>query len=501
VGGYTNVDGSIAITSGTFYYEVTLAGTVTDAEAYLIGVNSPGGYFRTGGIRGNSAISNITITTGSSFSYVVGDIVGVAFNYDANLLTYFKNGVQQCTATTNGGVGTRPMSAWIQSGGNASMLFHTNFGQRAWAYTPPAGYSALTTKNFARLTAGTPAANPNQYFDAVTYTGTGAAQTITMPGGFTPDFVWIKRRNSSNSHLLADIVRGNTKVLLTNDTGAELTDASYTTFVSGGFSISGNGNEINNSSAPYVAWCWKAGSAAVSNTAGTITSQVSANTASGFSVVSYTGTGVQATVGHGLSTAPSFIVIKSRTNATRNWAVYHSSFSAGEFMYLNLTGAKASDNSAWGPVTSTTFQLGNGVTPNTSWSESGNTFIAYCWSEVAGFSKIGTYSGNGSTDGPFVYCGFKPRWVMVKQATGTNAATGAWQIFDTARDTYNPCDFRLRANDAAVEGTAAPSFDIVSNGFKLRSTNSNWNESGGSATYIFMAFADKPFGNVNGTAR
>ena len=499
VSGYTNADGSIAITSGTFFYEVTLAGTVTDAEAYLMGVNSPGGYFKTAGIRGNGANSGITITTGSTFPYVVGDVIGVAFNYDASLLTYFKNGAQQCTATINGGVGTRPMAAWIQSGGNASMLFHINFGQRAWAYAPPAGYYALTTKNLPRLT-NAAATAPNQYFDAVLYTGTGAARSVSG-FNFEPDLLWVKDRSTSAFHRLFDRVRGatNSPSLYSNSTSVE--GADNLTFTSTGFSYTtdpySTGMNVNGNL--HVVWGWRAGGAAVANTAGSITSQVSANTTSGFSIVSYTGTGVQATVGHGLSTTPSLIILKSRTNATRNWAVYHSSFSAGEFMYLNLTGAKASDNSAWGPITNTTFQLGNGITPNTSWSESGNTFIAYCWSEVPGFSRIGSYTGNGSTDGTFIYCGFKPRWVMVKQATGTNAASGAWQIFDTARDTYNPCDFRLRANDAAAEGTSAPSFDIVSNGFKLRSTNTNWNENAG--VYIFMAFAEKPFGNVNGTAR
>jgi hypothetical protein len=284
--------------------------------------------------------------------------------------------------------------------------------------------------------------------------------------------------------------------LLSNDTGAELTDASYTTFVSGGFSVSGNGNEINNSSAPYIAWCWRAGGAPVSNTAGTITSQVSANTASGFSIVTYTGNGTAgATIGHGLGKAPSVIFPKVRSRSGDNWHGYHSALGGTQGILLNSLNAASTDAGFWNNTapTSSVITLG---TYNTF---SGQTYVAYCWAEVEGFSKFGSYTGNSSANGPFVYTGFKPRWIMVKESAGTNAASSSWQIFDTARDTYNPCDFRLQANGSGTEGTAAPSFDIVSNGFKLRSSNSNWNETGG--TYIYMAFADKPFGNVNGTAR
>jgi len=502
--------GTIAVNTGKWYFESTpSAGNwhMTGVEQPIYGTTHIGGSATKGialvydpsNTRGDISYNGgNSVYTGGSVTFNAGDIIGVALDLDNNNVKLYKNNVLQYNLSNLLQAGAYyTFGVSLYSGGTIS----GNFGQRAWAYAPPAGYNALTTKNLPRLT-NAAAIAPNEYFDTVLYTGTGAARSVSG-FNFAPDLLWVKDRSTSAFHRWFDRVRGatNSPGLYSNSTTTEAAD--NLTFTSNGFSYTtdpyNTGMNVNNNL--HVVWGWRAGGAAVANTSGTITSQVSANTTSGFSIVSYTGTGVQATVGHGLSTAPSFIVIKSRTNATRNWAVYHSSFSAGEFMYLNLTSAKASDNSAWGPVTSTTFQLGNGVTPNTSWSESGNTFIAYCWTEVAGFSKIGTYSGNGSTDGPFVYCGFKPRWVMVKQATGTNAATGAWQIFDTARDTFNPCDFRLRANDAAAEGTGAPSFDIVSNGFKLRSTNANWNDSAGSATYIFMAFADKPFGNANGTAR
>ena len=309
-----------------------------------------------------------------------------------------------------------------------------------------------------------------------------------MPGGFTPDFVWIKRRNSTNSNLLADIVRGNTKVLLSNDTGAELTDASYTTFVSGGFSVSGNGNEINNSSAPYVAWCWKAGGAAVSNTAGAITSQVSANTASGFSIVTYTGTGTQASVGHGLSAAPELIITKAR-NQTDAWYTYTTVVDGSmDYFFLNTTAAKG--NSGLAVPTSTVFY-------NDGWAVTHN-MVAYCFHSVAGYSKIGTYTGNGSADGPFVYLGFKPRYVMVKGVTGTSD----WNIIDTARD--GPSNLGTNKDLITNAANAEASYgdfiwDFTANGFKIRQTSSAYNTTGN--TYMYIAFAEAPFGNVNGTAR
>ncbi len=293
-----------------------------------------------------------------------------------------------------------------------------------------------------------------------------------------------------------DSVRGTTGLLRSNTTGAESTGSTWITFNSNGFTPS-SANTVTNTYT-YVGWQWKAGGTAVANTSGTITSQVSANTASGFSIVSYTGTGVQATVGHGLPTAPSFIILKSRTNATRNWAVYHSSFSAGEFIYLNSTGAKASDNSAWGPVTSTTFQLGNGVTPNTSWNEAANTFIAYCWTEIAGVSKFGSYDGNSSTDGPFIYCGFKPALVIIKGIF--SAAASQWYVYDSGRDTFNPVASRMLLNTTDTE-TLATDIDFVSNGFKLRYPAGGGGLNSTGSTYIYAAFAGKPFGNANGTAR
>ena len=501
---YRTTPATIAMTSGKWYWEnklltytgsdihvgvclgnfTSFQGTWVLSTAFGWGYNCQGGY----GYHNNTG-KNI-----SSSARSTGDTIGLAFDADGGNLYAYVNGV-----VVNGG---SPIYTGLTSGpyfpfvttGDSNTNVAVNFGQRAWAYAPPAGFNALTTKNLPRLT-NAAAIAPNQYFDTVLYTGTGSARSVSG-FNFEPDLLWVKDRSTSAYHRLFDRVRGvtNSPGLYSNDTSSE--GADNLTFTSTGFSYTtdpySTGMNVNGNL--HVVWGWKAGGTAVSNTSGTITSQVSANTTSGFSIVSYTGTGVQATVGHGLPTAPSFIILKSRTNATRNWATYHSSFVPGEFIYLNSDGAKASDNSSWGPVTSTTFQLGNGVTPNSSWNQSGNTFIAYCWAEVAGFSKFGTYTGNGSADGPFIYTGFKPRFVMVKSSTNTFR----WIIWDTARDPINFATRGLAPNLAAAEVTAFDA-DILSNGFKLRDLEGTLNESSG--TYIYMAFADKPFGNVNGVAR
>jgi hypothetical protein len=249
-----------------------------------------------------------------------------------------------------------------------------------------------------------------------------------------------------------------------------------------------------------VGWQWKGGGAAVSNTAGTITSQVSANASAGFSVVTYTGTGANATVGHGLGVAPSFIIVKRRS-ATDDWQVYHAANTANpetDYLVLNTTAATADAADRWNDTapTSSVFSIGNGSAVNTS----ANTYVAYCWSEIAGFSNFGSYTGNGSADGPFVYTGFRPRWIMFKRTNDTSN----WTIVDTARDTYNLVVNKLFADTSTQENVSNPAgvdatnnrLDILSNGFKQRDGNTWLNASGG--TYIYMAFAENPFKNSLG---
>jgi len=243
---------------------------------------------------------------------------------------------------------------------------------------------------------------------------------------------------------------------------------------------------MNTSAATYVAWQWKAGTTSASNTNGTITSTVSVGATQGFSVVTYTGTGSLATVGHGLGVAPNMVIIKSRSQAA-NWTVYHSSVGNTGALFLNLTNATDTGSAYWNNTspTSSVFTINLGSASNTS----GQTYVAYCFSAVAGYSAFGSYTGNGSTDGPFVYLGFRPRWILLKK---TSAAGNNWFIWDTSRDTYNVVQNYIFVSSSSAEG-ADVAIDVLSNGFKVRAVSGNYNDSGG--TYIYGTFAENPFKN------
>jgi len=328
---------------------------------------------------------------------------------------------------------------------------------------------------------------PNLYFDVVTYTGTGATQTITGLN-FQPDFVWIKNRtNGANWHVLTDAVRGVQKEIYTNSTAAEatLTTTGVNQFNSNGFQILGNSGDYNRSGDNYVAWCWKANGSGSTNTSGSITSTVSANTTSGFSVVTYSGTGTTGTIGHGLGVAPSMLIVKCRSNATTNWYTYHISIGNTGALGLNLTDATITSSAFWNNTspTSSVFTLSGA---SGELNGSGRTYVAYCFAEVAGYSKFGSYTGNGSADGVFVYTGFRPAYVMIKNTV--NGSTN-WRILDSKRNTYNVIGETLQA-DTSDAGANFTLLDFLSNGFKLRNTFTDFNLS--SSTYIFMAFAEAP---------
>jgi len=333
----------------------------------------------------------------------------------------------------------------------------------------------------------------------VLYTGTGSELAITSLD-FTPDFVWIKNRDATDNHMLYDSVRGATKDLHSNTQDAETTTAqTLKSFDSAGFTL-GTDVQVNTNTEDYVAWCWKAGGAAVSNTDGTITSSVSANTTSGFSIVSYTGSGTASdTVGHGLSTIPSLIIARNRTQSG-SWCVTHESLSADKV--LRFEGTNAEGDIADGeldspPNNSSTFGFNNGTsgTPLKAVNASSIPYIAYCWSEVEGFSKFGSYTGNGSADGPFVYTGFIPACIIFKKVSSTSN----WGIFDNSRDPYNEVDHILFPNLTNAEVTPAYAMDFLSNGVKLRNTSDIVNVSG--QTYIYMAFAEQPFQGADGVTQ
>jgi hypothetical protein len=364
------------------------------------------------------------------------------------------------------------------------MNYTANFGQRPFAYTAPSGYKALCTQNLPTPAIGaTSATQAGKYFNPVIYTGNGSSRSITGLG-FQPGFTWIKDRSAGFYHRLADAVRGAGKELYSNDTGAETTNSVngyVTSFDSDGFSL-GTGIGVNQNGTTYVAWNWRANGAGSSNTAGSITSTVSANTTSGFSIVTYTGTGANATIGHGLGVAPRMIIVKRR-NGADIWPVYHESI--GNTQYLRLQGDNpAGTFNVWQNTspTSSVFYISTDSTVNTNTG----TYVAYCFAEVAGYSRFGSYTGNGSTDGPFVFCGFRPKYVMYKNSTNS----GSWIILDASRSTSNVASARLLANTSDAEADGTHLVDFLSNGFKLRNSNTNGNESG--STHIFAAFAEFP---------
>ena len=336
---------------------------------------------------------------------------------------------------------------------------------------------------------------PDDYFNTVLYTGNGSTQSITGVG-FQPDWTWIKCRNVARDHTLTDSVRGATQTLVSNSTQAEFTvSGGLTSFDSDGFTL-GSGNAFNGNTETHVAWNWLASNTTASNTDGSITSTVSASTTSGFSIVSYSGNSTSgATVGHGLGATPKIVIAKWR-NSAGEWYVYSPYIGATNFLRLNANAASAAASSIWNNTdpNSTTFTLGNDGAINGS----GGNYIAYCFAEKKGFSKFGSYTGNGNADGTFIYTGFKPAMIIIK---GT-AINTEWILSDNKRSTYNAVQNTLTVNTSDAEGTGTDRFDFFSNGFKLRNTGANFNTSGG--TYIYMAFAENPLvgtNNIPATAR
>jgi len=318
--------------------------------------------------------------------------------------------------------------------------------------------------------------NPELYFQTKLYTGTGSAASITLDGDedMQPDLVWFKKRSSTESHYVYDAVRGVTKEIYANANAEESTDAnSLTGFNSDGFSI-GNANQLSENTETMVAWCWKESATA------------------GFDIVSYTGSGSARTISHSLSAVPKMFIIKNRSASSgdRGWGVYHVSNGNTHFLELNLNAAKDESSGLFNDTTPTSSVFSVGDDDQTN--KNTDTFIAYLFAEKQGFSKFGSYTGNGNADGTFVFCGFRPAYVMIKNST---SGSSHWVIADNKREGYNVDNDPLYPNLNAAEGTT-DFMDILSNGFKLRTTGVDFNASGD--TYIYMAFAEAPFVNSKG---
>ena len=344
--------------------------------------------------------------------------------------------------------------------------------------------------------------NPELYLQAKTYSGNGSTNAITFDGSenMQPDWLWLKCRSDANGSNIFDVLRG-TNSLHSDTAGAQADRASdgFTSLDSDGFTLngSGSGGSINVSGRTYVGWGWKAGGSASSNSNGSITSSVSASTTAGFSIVSYTGTGSSATIGHGLGSIPQWIIVKNR-GATDPWMVYHHSVMTAsgtnkQFMTMNTNSALQSNstNTTWESVSTSTFGIGNDYGLNTS----SENYIAYCFADVKGYSKFGKYTGNANVDGPMIYTGFRPSYVLIKNA----AASEHWRIYDNKRDTFNHMYHVLFANEASAESTvdnASEEIDFLSNGIKIRSSAQQLNGSG--QNLVYMAFAESPFVNSSG---
>jgi hypothetical protein len=367
---------------------------------------------------------------------------------------------------------------FIYASTGAGVTASLNAGQRVFSSAAPSGFKALCTTNLPTPTV----AEGKDYFNAVLYTGTGSSRTVTGVG-FQPDWLWIKSRSNAYNNNVWDAVRGAGQRLITNATDAEETQTGdMSAFASDGFTV-GSGSITNGNGATFVAWNWKASGAGSSNTAGTISSTVSANTTAGFSIVTYTGTGSNATVGHGLGVAPAMMIFKNRGSVS-NWRTYHSALGPTKALTLDGTGAASTFN-FWQDTapTSTVFYLSSHGDAN----ESGKNIVGYCFAPIAGYSAFGSYTGNGSSDGPYVHLGFRPRLIIWK---GSSFSSN-WRIADSARNTYNVALANLQANLADAEGATSNTVDFLSNGFKVRGTGGDLNTSSG--TIIYMAFAENPF--------
>jgi len=486
---FTNMNSNTGISvGGGFQYDNPGSGGGGETfygRAYYIASGSVGvGFGSTGTV------------TGSPASFTTSDIIGVRVDKDNQTLKFYKNNVLQATVSSL----VVPDDNWYfqtaQNTSGASTSCNANWGQLPFTYSLPADHLALCTANLpeppigSNIDENSSGTTSDENFNVALYTGNGTSQSITG-AGFQPDLIWIKNRTGVNDHWWTDVLRGTNFISSTSTNSIYKSIANcVTSFDSDGFSV-GSNPAFNGSGSSFVSWNWKFGGSGVSNTNGSLNSTVSVNSDAGMCVGSYTGNGVQgATVGHGLGVAPAFVhVWRDAETVSGEKFVYHAALpSASYYLNLSSTAAQVSNNVIWAGTspTSSVFSIGNYGNINGS----GSPHYFYAFAEVEGFSSFGSYTGNGSAEGPMIYTGFRPAFVIVKQ---TNVARG-WYIFDSVRDTYNAVDDYLRVDDAVAEANL-DTYDFLSNGFKLRQSNASFNQSGG--TYIYMAFAENPFKYAN----
>jgi hypothetical protein len=527
---HTNARSSIAVQSGKWYAEFYVGTASADSTSVgIIGVNSlnppidgsnlqqsngsPSFTYESNGdkevapvkVTGNN---NSTSTANWGTAYTsAGAIVGVAIDFDSasdGLIYFYLNGsLQTGTYMANNislshswhfAIGAYNNDVWVANFGQDSSFAGLKTAQGNqdsggigdFYYTPPTGYKALCTSNLPAV-----AVIPSEHFNTVLYTGNGSTQSITGVG-FQPDLLVGKARSDGNHTAVYDAVRG--VQVEQNWSGYPADRAAtngVTAFGTDGFSV-GSHDKFNRSGTSMVAWSWKANGSGSSNTEGSInTTATSANVDNGFSIISYSGNNTAgATIGHGLSKAPEMVIIKSRTNANDWWDTYHKDIGAANALHLNSTMASA-DRSYFHDTdpSSTLIYLGSDRSSNGP----SETFIAYAFHSVDGYSKVGSWTGNNNADGPFIYTGFRPAWVLIKR-TGS---ADSWTIYDNKRDTYNVTEHYLLPNTTNAENTYSTSIlDFVSNGIKIRGVDDTLNNAD-SAPYIYIAFAETPFKYAN----
>ena len=515
---WKSTKGTVSVSSGKWYYEGVVQGNTygtatgnlgggigwytTKNLSFNVDASTSSLYANLLGFHNTGQYNNFSTIQTSTGSMTAGDVIGVALNKDSNTFAFYKNGVSIVSGSLANT--TDDLTPWTNAYYSSDSTWVCNFGQKPFKFPPPAGFQPLALANTPRPTI----VRPDQFVGVTTYTGTGAASRPVTNLGFKPDFVWIKNRSSgSYSHQLFDSVRGASAGCLYSDlTNAQDSNFPITSFDTSGFTLGSSASlasqsyaSQNGSGSNYVGWAWKAGgnsntfnindvgyatASAAGLTAGTITpTGASVNTKSGFSVVTFTAqSSGNATIGHGLGVEPHMIIVKSRVD-TYSWLVYHKALTSNAYyLILNSTAAQDNTSNAWNSTTptSTVFTLGS------TYAGGGNS-VAYCFAPVVGYSSFGSYVGNGSSDGPMVYTGMRPRWIIFKR---TDAAEN-WTIYDTARDTYNAARTELFAHTSSAESAGSLFVDILSNGFKIRNTNGSFNAS--SATYIYAAFAENPF--------
>jgi hypothetical protein len=509
-GTYSNtMTSTFAVTTGKWYLEITIGSSPASSHP-IIGVIETEDISlatSTSNFQTATYISTVRVTDGQksvfgSTSYAsygsslaAGDILNIAIDGDNGKIWWGKNGTWfnsgvPASGTNAGDTFTPGQSLSVLCiAYNANGTHVLNAGQRPFAYTAPSGFKALCTTNLPTPAIGaTSTTRADDYFNIVLRSGFGSSGGTVTGVGFQPDFIWQKQRNGASNHYLTDAVRGGTKYMYSNTTDAEVTNANWiTAFNSDGFTV---GSADYATSETVVAWNWKANGAGSSNTAGSITSTVSANTTAGFSIVTWTGNGTQgATVGHGLGAVPALLIFKNRSVSATEWPVKTNQLATNAYLYLNATNASASYSFFWSAEpTSSLIYLGSDNRTNGS----GNLMVCYAFAPVAGYSAFGSYTGNGSADGPFIYTGFRPAFVLIKATS--SVSFGSWRIIDNKRSPSNVAKELLFPNLSNAEDTA-DWLDLTSNGFKIRQTSDGVNGNG--STYIYAAFAESPFKFAN----